>query len=56
MGKDSGGAFLERGRYYDISDNVFSFALERSYDDGASFMPFVSFRAARPAPRERSEK
>jgi hypothetical protein len=56
MGKDSGGAFLERGRYYDISDNVFSFALERSYDDGASFMPFVSFRAARTAPSDRSGK
>ena len=49
-GMDPGGEFLERGRYREISDNAFSFVLERSYEKGGSFTPFVSFRAARVRP------
>lgn len=46
-GKDPGGPFQERGRYWAITAQAFSFTLERSYDNGQSFMPFVAFRAAR---------
>ena len=46
-GKDPGGAFVERGRYWAIAADAFSFTLERSYDNGRSFKPFVAFRAAR---------
>jgi hypothetical protein len=46
-GKDPGGEFLERGTYSRISDGAFSFELVRSYENGPSFNPFVSFRAAR---------
>jgi hypothetical protein len=46
-GKDPGGEFVERGKYRRITANAFSFELERSYDDGQSFIPFVEFRAAR---------
>jgi hypothetical protein len=49
-GKDPGGEFLERGRYCEICGNAFSFVLERSYENGMSFIPFVSFRAARSTP------
>jgi len=46
-GKDLGGEFVERGRYWAITPTSFSFGLERSYDNGRSFSPFVAFRAAR---------
>ncbi|HXV63600.1 MAG TPA: hypothetical protein VEK15_23065 [Vicinamibacteria bacterium] len=46
-GKDSAGDFLERGKYCEITDSAFSFVLERSYEKDGSFIPFVSFRAAR---------
>ena len=49
-GKDPGGEFLERGTYSEISEEAFSFVLERSYENGLSFLPFVSFRATRAAP------
>jgi hypothetical protein len=48
-GKDPVGAFVEHGRYHEITDNAFSFELERSYENGP-FVPFVSFRAARKRP------
>lgn len=54
-GKDPGGEFLERGTYSHISDGAFSFVLERSYENGLSFIPFVSFRAARVTPGKRPE-
>jgi hypothetical protein len=41
---------LEHGRYYDISDDGFSFTLARSNDGGETWIrPFVSFRAERRA-------
>jgi hypothetical protein len=46
-GKDPGGGFVERGKYRAITADTFSFVLERSYDDGRSFMPFVEFHAER---------
>jgi hypothetical protein len=52
-GKDPGGEFVERGRYWEITAHTFSFMLERSYDNGRSFMPFVAFRAARRPPSNR---
>lgn len=54
-GKDPGGEFLERGRYFEISDNAYSFALERAYGKGAAFVPFVAFRATRAEPSRRSK-
>lgn len=46
-GSDPSGPFRERGRYHDISSEQFFFSLERSYDDGQTFAPFVAFRATR---------
>ena len=46
QGRDPGGALIEQGRYYDISAYGYSFALDRSYDGGKTWIrPFVSFRA-----------
>jgi hypothetical protein len=50
-GRDPGGELVERGRYYDISGEGFSFTLERSNDAGRTWIrPFVSFRATRRKP------
>ena len=47
-GRDPGGELVERGRYYDISGDGYSFMLDRSYDGGKTWIrPFVSFRATR---------
>lgn len=47
-GRDPLGELQERGRYYDISSDCFSFTLERSNDAGRTWIrPFVSFRATR---------
>lgn len=47
-GWDAGGKLLERGRYFDILQNAFSFSLDRSYDGGSTWIrPFVAFRATR---------
>lgn len=47
-GRDPWGEFMERGRYYDISGDGFSFTLDRSNDAGKNWIrPFVSFRATR---------
>ena len=47
-GRDPGGELIERGRYYDISGDGFSFSLDRSNDAGKTWMRrFVSFRATR---------
>jgi hypothetical protein len=49
-GRDAGGELIERGRYYDISPDGYSFTLDRSYDAGKTWIrPFVSFRATRRA-------
>jgi hypothetical protein len=48
QGRDPGGELVERGRYYDISADGYSFTLDRSYDGGKTWIrPFVSYRAAR---------
>ena len=48
QGRDPGGELVERGRYYDISADGYSFILDRSYDGGKTWIrPFVSYRAAR---------
>ena len=50
-GRDPEGTLMERGRYYDISGDGFSFTLERSNDAGTTWIrPFVSFRATRRGP------
>ena len=47
-GKDPMGELLERGRYFDISDDACSFTLDRSNDGGKTWIrAFVSFRASR---------
>jgi hypothetical protein len=47
-GRDPGGELVERGRYYDISGDGYSFTLDRSYDSGKTWIRlFVSFRATR---------
>ena len=47
-GRDPGGAFLERARYYDISEDGFRFFMERSYDGGENWIsPFNEFVATR---------
>lgn len=51
-GRDPGGELIERGRYFDISADGYSFTLDRSYDGGKSWIrPFVSYRATRRAAR-----
>lgn len=48
QGRDPGGELVERGRYYDISADGYSFTLDRSYDGGKTWIqPFVSFQARR---------
>jgi hypothetical protein len=50
-GRDPWGELMERGRYYDISGDAFSFTLERSNDAGQTWIrSFVSFRATRRTP------
>lgn len=47
-GRDPLGDLVERGRYYDISSDGYSFTLDRSNDAGNTWIrPFVSFRATR---------
>lgn len=47
-GRDPGGELIEKGRYYDISAEGYSFTLKRSYDGGKTWIrPFVSYRARR---------
>jgi hypothetical protein len=50
-GRDPVGELVERGRYYDISADGYSFTLERSNDAGTTWIrPYVSFRATRRNP------
>lgn len=50
-GRDPVGELVERGRYYDISGDGYSFTLERSNDAGKTWIrPFVAFRATRRNP------
>lgn len=47
-GEDPYGKFLERARYYDISENGFKFTMDRSYDGGETWItPFNEFEAVR---------
>ena len=47
-GKDPGGDLLEKGRYYEIGADAYSFTLDRSYDGGRTWIrPVVSYRAMR---------
>jgi hypothetical protein len=47
-GRDGAGDLSERGRYFDITPNGFSFSLDRSYDAGKTWIsPIVSLRATR---------
>lgn len=47
-GDDPMGAFHERARYYDISENGFKFTMDRSYDGGKTWItPFNEFEAVR---------
>ena len=48
QGRDPGGKLVERGSYHDISPDGYSFTLDRSYNDGETWIrPFVSYKAAR---------
>lgn len=46
-GVDAAGEFLERYRYYDLSDSTYAFEGSRSYDGGASWNPFARLRATK---------
>lgn len=46
-GRDAGGDFLERYRYFDISETTYSFEGERSYDGGTTWNPFAKLRATK---------
>ena len=48
-GQDAGGDFLERYRYFGISDSTYSFEGTRSYDEGATWNPFAKLRATKRA-------
>ncbi len=47
-GRDARGDFLERYRYFDLSEAGYSFEGERSYDGGSTWAPFAKLRARRP--------
>jgi hypothetical protein len=47
-GRDPMGELMERGRYFAISGDGYSFSLDRSNDAGQTWIrPFVAFRATR---------
>ncbi len=48
-GFDGGGEFVERYRYHDISDSLYSFELERSYDGGANWRTVARSEATKVA-------
>ncbi len=48
QGEDPSGQFLERAKYYEITDNGFKFTMDRSYDGGVTWIsPFNEFEAVR---------
>ena len=46
-GVDGAGEFLERYRYFDISDTTYSFEGTRSRDGGVTWQPFAKLRATK---------
>ena len=46
-GFDAQGEFVERYRYFDISDRHYSFEMSRSYDGGETWAPFANLRATK---------
>ena len=46
-GFDARGAFKERFRYFDITPVSYTFKMERSYDDGATWSPWAHLRATK---------
>ncbi len=44
-GFDGRGEFVERYRYYDVTDSSYSFQMERSYDGGESWQKWTEMRA-----------
>lgn len=51
-GFDGGGEFVERYRYYDVSNERYSFELERSYDGGANWRLMARSEASKVADAE----
>jgi hypothetical protein len=49
-GFDDQGEFVERYRYFDISDRTYSFEMFRSYDGGATWNQYANLRATKTAP------
>lgn len=47
-GFDPSGEFLEQYRYYNLSDEHYSFEMKRSYDGGETWVPYSNLRASRP--------
>jgi len=48
-GVDARGEFLERYRYFDLSETTYSFEMSRSYDGGETWQPFARLRAKKRA-------
>lgn len=48
-GFDAQGEFVERYRYFNISDARYSFEMSRSYDGGTTWQPFANLRATKRA-------
>lgn len=46
-GFDTRGDFVERYRYFDLSDQHYSFEMSRSYDGGATWEPLANLRATK---------
>ena len=49
-GFDGQGEFVERYRYFDISETHYSFEMSRSYDGGATWQPYANLRATKRKP------
>ena len=46
-GFDGQGEFVERYRYFDISESNYSFEMSRSYDGGETWQPYANLRATK---------
>lgn len=46
-GVDAGGEFLERYRYFGLSDSTYTFEMSRSYDEGETWSPYAHLRATK---------
>jgi len=54
-GVDLQGEFLERYRYFDLSDTTYAFEMSRSYDGGETWQPFSNLRATKRAAQPPAE-